>query len=216
MTRLKSLEISASASCRPSVTTARPPTKTSRMSDRPPENMNVSSTSSPDFSARSGAAPSSTIKSAELPTVIPEASLPIAPAPPWTANSKRFAPVEAGPGNRRRFRLLCIRRWPNSSRRSSSAPSTTTLLSEPIPIRPVAVINASAGNIPSPRSASVIGQSPATAPLSANARVSAAVICVACTKHQRPSTSAFCSNHSTGRAPLQAKHSSTSRVCSAI
>ena len=48
------------------------------------------------------------------------------------------------------------------------------------------------------------------------AAVSSPVMWVACTRHHRSSTGAFDSSHSTGRAPHQAKQSSTSLTCSAI
>ena len=47
-----------------------------------------------------------------------------------------------------------------------------------------------AGNVPSPRSASVVGARPATAPLAASPSTSRSVMCVACTMHQRSSTPA--------------------------
>ena len=56
---------------------------------------------------------------------------------------------------------------------------------------------------------------PPTAPLAASASISRSVMCVACTMHQRRSTPACDTSHSTGRMRVAARHSSTSRVCSA-
>ena len=72
------------------------------------------------------------------------------------------------------------------------------------------------GNVPSPRSASVVGARPATAPLAASAAISRSVMCVACTMHQRASTRGLRRAATRPAAcRLHAKQSSTSRVCSA-
>ena len=66
------------------------------------------------------------------------------------------------------LRSRCARRCEYSSWRSSSATPISTLESEPMPKRPPASRKRPAGNVPSPRFASVTGQSPATAPLLAS------------------------------------------------
>ena len=62
---------------------------------------------------------------------------------------------------------------------------------------------------------SVVGHSPATAPLLARPWISCGTRCVACTMHQRRSTGMLASSHCSGRAPSAATQSSTSRICSA-
>ena len=80
---------------------------------------------------------------------------------------------------------------------------------------PPSAVYATAGKIPSPRFASVRGHRPTVAPHRARADVSAGVMWVAWTRHHRRSTGAFASSHSTGRAPVAARQSATSLVCSA-
>ena len=106
-------------------------------------------------------------------------------------------------------------RCDHSSWRNSANGEITVFESLPTPKRPPAAKYATPGKVPSPRSASVVGASPATAPLAASAAVSRSVMCVACTMHQRESACACVSSHSTGRMRVAAKQSSTSRVCSA-
>ena len=66
-----------------------------------------------------------------------------------------------------------------SSVRSSTAASIITFESVPMPNRPPCDVYGSAGKIPSPRSDSVIGHRPTTAPRSMMPRISAASMCVA-------------------------------------
>ncbi len=77
------------------------------------------------------------------------------------------------------LRRRCSSRWPYSSQRSSSIAEVETLLSEPTPNAPPCARNAGNGKNPSPRLASVVGHSPATAPERASAAVSASVRWVA-------------------------------------
>ena len=69
--------------------------------------------------------------------------------------------------------------------------------------------------MPSPSVASVSGQRPTTARDAAKATISPGVVWVAWIRHQRSSSAAFSSSHSTGRRPSAATQSSTSRTCSA-
>ena len=109
---------------------------------------------------------------------------PIACTPPATAASNSRRPVDrvASPSTLRR---RCISRWPYSSVRSSSAAEMRTSESEPMPNRPPWARNACASNRPSPRLASVIGQSPTTALALTMRASSPASACVAWTRHQR-------------------------------
>ncbi|KAI1692811.1 lipocalin-like domain-containing protein [Ditylenchus destructor] len=80
----------------------------------------------------------------------------------------------------------------------------------PMPMRPPWARKSTAGKIPSPRLASVIGHRPAIARLLAMRATSSASAWVACTRHQRASTGAWSYSHCTGRWPLQARQASTS------
>ena len=107
----------------------------------------------------------------------------IACAPPVAAFSKTARPVEP-PSSASAARLRSRRRWEYSSTRNSSVSEMRILLSDPTPNRPPARVKSTPLKIPSPRLDSVIGHSPATAPLSATAKVSSFVICVAWIRHQ--------------------------------
>ena len=107
------------------------------------------------------------------------------------------------------------RRASYSSQRNSSIGESEMWLSEPIANVPPAASHVGSAKLPSPRLASVVGQSATTAPVAARDLSSACVECVACTRHQRRSTRACSSNHSIGRAWRWCCAAATSRSCSA-
>jgi hypothetical protein len=59
------------------------------------------------------------------------------------------------------------------------------------------------------------GKDPSPRRFPPSRRISVSLVCVAWIRHQRPSTATLSNSHSTGRFPLQAIQSSTSRICSA-
>ena len=127
---------------------------------------------------------------------------------------RRQAPRRTARGRSSRPRPPCTLRARSRSRcaysswRSSSATSIRMLESEPMPKRPPRYTKRGAVE----DAVAEIGfgdrTEPATAPVAASPRVSASVMCVAWMRHQRRSTSALSSSHSTGRAPDQARQSS--------
>ena len=141
---------------------------------------------------------------------------PAAVPPPWrTASNRRAAVAGSRPGAAATLRWRRCRRWPYSSQRRSSGQLRVTWLSLPRASGTPAASQRGKSHKPSPRLASVPGHSTTPAPLAATALISCGVACVACTSCQRASSRPSCASHSTGRAPVAARQSSTSAVCSA-
>ena len=159
---------------------------------------------------------SSETRSAALPAAMPAGPAPSAAAPPAECFVEQPAAGRAVGAGRARCARGCARRCEYSSWRNSSATPISTLESEPMPKRPPASRKRLAGE----RAVAEIGFGDGAKPGDCAASrpmlsVSASVMCVAWIRHQRRSTSALASSHSTGRAPDQATQSSTSFICSA-
>ena len=138
----------------------------------------------------------------------------VACAPPASAASNRRRPVErvASPST---LRCRCIRRWPYSRVRSSSAAEMRTRNPSRCRTGRLGARNAGTSNRPSPRLASVIGQSPTTAlALAMRARLAGVGMGGMDEAPAASSTSTVSSSRSIGRWPCAARQSSTSRVCS--
>ena len=100
-------------------------------------------------------------------------------APPLSALKYSDSPVLTFGFGASTLRSFFINRCAYSSHLNSSVGLTLTWLSDPIPKLPPLATNSSAGKIPSPKFASVVGQIPTTALLVANCESSLSFKCVA-------------------------------------
>ena len=110
-------------------------------------------------------------------------------------------------------RPLCRRAIPSSSRSSSSG-SMRTFESEPMQSLMPRLSTRSTGRNPSPRFASVVGQTQMRASCCASRSSSSPFACVACTTVVRGPRQPVRASSSIGRTPCSATHSSISRGCS--
>ena len=176
--------------------------------------MKASRIPSSDVPAIAAASPSRARRSAHFPATMAPESRAAALAPPAPARSKRVRPTDA-PGSATRARERSRSRCPYSSSWSSPASDMHTFESVPTPNEPPRERKVPQSKIPSPRLASVIGQSPTTAPERARTSTSQGIVRVQWMRHQRRSTGRESSSQVTGRAPRALSTSRTSSSCSA-